>query len=342
MDVSESPKMPSQNSKPPILDHAATLAEPTRCRLLLSLEGRELTVSELCGVLQLPQSTVSRHLKVLADDGWVRARREGTSHLYRLLPGELEGSAGKLWRLVREQVAAMAASRQDRQRLESVLAERRSRSQEFFSTTAGEWDRLRDELFGEGFDLQALLGLLDPSWIAGDLACGTGRVTEALAPFVERVVALDSSSAMLDAARARLERFSNVEVREGQLESLPLGEDELDVAALFLALHYLPEPERALAEVRRVLRPGGRLLVVDMMPHDREDLRRRMGHVWLGFSEEQLGRHLEAAGFGALRYNPIAPDARAKGPTLFVATARLGRAATIYPNDLEEAEKLAS
>src|SRR5262245_53500456 len=104
--------------RPAILDHAATLADATRCRLLLLLEGRELTVTGLCAAVQLPQSTVSRHLKVLADDGWVRARREGTSHLYQLLPGELEGAAGKLWRLVREQLAPSPASRHDQRRLE--------------------------------------------------------------------------------------------------------------------------------------------------------------------------------------------------------------------------------
>lgn len=307
--------------RPAILDHAATLADATRCRLLLLLEGRELTVSELCAAVQLPQSTVSRHLKVLADDGWVGARREGTSHLYQLLPGELEGSAGKLWRLVREQLAPSTASRHDQRRLESVLAQRRSRSQEFFASTAGEWDRLRDELFGGVFDLQALLALLDPRWFVGDLACGTGRVAEALAPFVARVVAVDGSIAMLDAARARLDRFPNVEVRSGELESLPLEAGELDVALLILALHYLPDPARTLTEVRRVLRPGGRLLVVDMTTHEREDLRRQMGHVWLGFNEEQLGRYCESAGLGGLRFQPLPPAPEAKGPSLFVATA---------------------
>ncbi len=309
------------NSKPPILDHAATLADVTRCRVLQLLERQELTVSELCQVLQLPQSTVSRHLKVLADGAWVRSRREGTSHLYQMAGTNGDGAA-ELWQLVRRQTAEIAVSRQDGARLESVLAARRSRSQEFFSSTAGQWDLLRDELFGQRFDLAALVGLCDPRWVVGDLGCGTGRLSAALAPFVREVIAVDGSAAMLEAARERLREPSNVRFRDGELEALPIADDELDAATLVLALHHASEPERVLAEARRVLKPEGRLLVVDMLPHDREDFRRQMGHIWLGFATEQIEQYLDAAGFAQGRVQPLAADPQAKGPTLFVATAR--------------------
>lgn len=310
------------NNRPAILDHAATLSDVTRCRVLQVLDGHELTVSELCQVLQMPQSTVSRHLKVLADGGWVRARRDGTCHLYQMTNGALAEPAAELWRLVRRQTAEIAASRQDRARLTSVLAARRSRSQEFFSSTAGRWDALRDELFGSRFDLRALVGLCDPDWVVGDLGCGTGRLTAALAPFVREVVAVDGSSAMLEAARERLSDRDNVRFLAGELEELPLGDAELDAATLVLALHHASEPARVLAEARRVLKPGGRLLVVDMLPHDREELRRDMGHIWLGFAPEQIERYLEKTRFTDRRVVPLAADPEAKGPALFAASGR--------------------
>jgi len=307
---------------PAILDHLSALADATRSRLLLLLDRHELTVSELCGILQLPQSTVSRHLKALADSGWIAARAEGTSHLYTLRRDELDQAARRLWQLVREQVGSTPAAAQDQRRLQSALRERRTKSQEFFSSSAGQWDRLREELFGDRFHLAAFAGLADPSWIAGDLGCGAGQVTAALAPFVAHVTAVDASAAMLQAARKRLQGHSNVDLRRGELEALPIDDARLDLAIAMLVLHHVAEPEKALAEAARVLKPGGRLLIVDMLPHDRESYRQQMGHVWLGFSEEQIHRLLSGSGFGETRIIPLPPDPRSKGPGLFAATAR--------------------
>src|SRR5215204_5171630 len=178
----------------PILDHMTALADPTRCRMLMMLEKQELTVSELCAVLQMPQSTVSRHLKTLADDDWVTSRRDGTSRFYSMPIDELDSGAKRLWPLIREQVAATSGAGQDERRLRGVLTRRRAKSQEFFATAAGEWDRLREDLFGDSFFLWAVLGLIDPSLVVGDLGCGTGQLTETVAPYVKRVVAVDSSS----------------------------------------------------------------------------------------------------------------------------------------------------
>jgi ArsR family transcriptional regulator len=306
---------------PAILDHLASLADTTRSRLLLLLDRHELTVSELCGIMQLPQSTVSRHLKALADSGWVSARADGTSHLYTMTREELDPPARRLWSLVRDQVGPSPAGSQDQRRLHATLAERRTKSQEFFSSSAGQWDRLRDELYGERFHLGALAALAGSDWAVGDLGCGTGETSATLAPFVKQIVAVDASAAMLHAARKRLQPFDNVDLRRGDLESLPIDDATLDAATLMLVLHYVPEPERALAEVSRVLKPGGRLILVDMLPHERDSYRQQMGHIWLGFSEDQMARFLADAGFGRTRVVPLAPDARAKGPGLFVATA---------------------
>ena len=226
----------------------------------------------------------------------------------------LEPTTRRLWLLVREQVGTTPAAVQDQQRLQSVLAKRRTRSQEFFSSAAGQWDRFRDDLFGDRFHLAALAALADPGWVVGDLGCGTGHVSAALAPFVARVVAVDASPQMLQAARARVGAADNVDLRRGDLESLPIDDARLDVATLMLVLHYVPDPAVALAEVARVLKPGGRLLLVDMMPHERESYRQQMGHVWLGFADEQLRRLMTDAGFTDIRIIPLVPDARPKVP----------------------------
>jgi ArsR family transcriptional regulator len=304
-----------------LFDRMTALADSTRSRMMLLLEKHELTVNELKSVLQLPQSTVSRHLKVLGDHGWAASRAEGTSRLYRA-DESLEPASRKLWQIVREQVLATAAAAQDARRLKSVLAHRSSKSEKFFSSAAGQWDQLRVNLFGKRADLLGLLGLLDDTWTVGDLGCGTGHLAESIAPFVSRVIAVDDSPAMLDAARKRLGALPNVDVRSGRLEALPVEDGALDAALLFLVLHYVPEPESALLEACRVLKPGGRLLIVDMMPHDREDMIHDMGHVWRGFSAKHVASLLDAAGFDGIRYNPLPADESAKGPTLFAAAAR--------------------
>jgi ArsR family transcriptional regulator len=209
-----------------------------------------------------------------------------------------------------------------------VLAERRSKSQEFFSSAGARWDRLREDLFGADFHLQALLGLLDDAWTVADLGAGTGSVSAALALFVRRVIAVDNSAAMLNVARRRLQPYPNVELRRGDLESLPHDDASADAATLMLVLPYLPAPDRAIREAARVLKPGGRLLVADLLPHDRENYRQQMGHVWLGFSERQIATMLEEAGLQSARVHALPPDPKAKGPALFVAAATRARVMT--------------
>jgi ArsR family transcriptional regulator len=316
------------NGRPSAIhDHLASLADTTRSRILLLLDRHELTVSELCGIVQLPQSTVSRHLKALADGGWVAARAEGTSNLYTMTRDDLDPAARRLWLLVREQVGASTAAAQDQRRLQAALAERRTKSQEFFSSSAGQWDRVRDDLFGDRFHLAALAALAEGTWTIGDLGCGTGQVSAALAPFVARVIAVDASAAMLQAARKRLGGVDNIELRRGELEALPIDDARLDAATLMLVLHHVPEPERALGEIARVLKPGGRAIVVDMLPHDRESYRQQMGHVWLGFSDEHMRRLLTHAGFTKVKIHPLPEHTAAKGPGLFMATGVWPRSA---------------
>lgn len=303
------------------------LADPTRSRVLLALERNELTVNELRAILQLPQSTISRHLKMLGAEGWVEARAEGTSRHYRLASDSLDPASRRLWHIVRDEVLRTSAAEHDARRTQAVLAERSTRSQQFFSTSAGQWDKMRLELFGRRADI-ALLGLLDESWTVADLGCGTGAVALSLAPFVKRVIAVDESTAMLSAARKRLHGIGNVDIRSGRLEALPLDDGEVDVALLFLVLHYVTDPARVISESARALRPGGRLLVLDMMPHDRQDLRQTMGHLWQGFDRATLGGWMEAAGLEGFRYSELPADPEAKGPTLFAASGKRSAAAS--------------
>ena len=314
------------NAAGQILDHMAVLADPVRCRMLLVLERNELTVSEICGVLQLPQSTVSRHLKSLSDVEWLTSRRDGTSRFYRMELPALDAGAGQLWPIVREQVAGNTASAQDARRLSGVLARRRSKSEEFFSSASGQWDHLRAELFGHTFHLHGLLALLDPTLVVGDLGCGTGEVSALVARHVRQVIAVDGSIDMIDAARRRLADAPNVDLRQGDLESLPIDSAQLDAAVLALVLHHAPDPTRALTEVARVTKEGGRVLVIDMQPHDRMDYQTQMGHVWLGFPEPQLRKLLTGSGFDDVRVHALPVDPVVKGPALFAAVGtRTGR-----------------
>ena len=303
---------------PEIHARLGSLADAARTRLLLLLSHHELSVGELCAAVQLPQSTVSRHLKVLLDEGWVVTRAEGPSRYYRL--ARLDATAKRLWQVVRDDLADSPESAQDEARAQQALSQRRTRSQEFFTTAAGQWDALRAELFGAHAGFAGLLALLDERWIVGDLGCGTGTVSATLAPHVARVIAVDESRPMLTAARHRVAQHDNVELRAGKLESLPIADASLDAAVLSLVLHYVGEPIAALSEARRVLKPGAKLIVVDMMAHGRAEYREQMGHVWQGFTREQMVAWLEEAGLTRVRWTPLPPEADVRGPVLFVAS----------------------
>ncbi|MGE5834974.1 MAG: ArsR/SmtB family transcription factor [Acidobacteriota bacterium] len=322
--------------EPSIFEAFSVLSDGTRCRMLSVLDEQELTVSELCSVLQLPQSTVSRHLKTLADAAWVSSRRDGTSRYYALaVNGDhsagANGASGaglpanaksQIWALTRAELANRSGAGHDRRRLARVLARRSETSQQFFATAAGQWDRLRAELFGHEFATRALIGLMPANWTVADLGCGTGAMLAGLAPHVDRVIGVDASEEMLAAARDRLNDVPNVELRHGSLESLPVDSSSVDAATMMLVLHHLAAPVTAISEAARILRPGGRLLVVDMVPHEHEEYRQQMGHVWLGFSEDQMKRLLTQAGLVAPRVLALPPDEDAKGPSLFAASAQ--------------------
>ncbi|MEM9916423.1 MAG: metalloregulator ArsR/SmtB family transcription factor [Planctomycetota bacterium] len=300
----------------------ATLADATRVRLLRLLDRQELGVSDLCGVVQMPQSTVSRHLKVLADESWLISRRQATTNLYRMVLDELDPAQRDLWVLTRDRMADWATLAQDEVRLAARLAERAGDTAAFFDDAASGWDKTRSELYGDTFGHEALLGLLPGDWTVADFGCGTGTLAADLAPNVQRVVGIDNSPAMLEAAATQIQGFDNVELKQGQLTAAPLEDSSYDAVLCVLVLTYLDDPAAVLAEMARVLKPGGKAVVVDLMLHDRDDFRRSLGQRSMGFTPESLGELFTAVGLTAANCRSLKPAPEAKGPTLLLGTAQ--------------------
>lgn len=311
-------------SSPPVetwVNLLKTLADPVRLRIIRLLESQAqhgLSVGELADILKLPQSTVSRHLKILLEGagggggGGIEARRDGTSMLYRLIPALAGGSNDssdlrRLRELARPHLEDDPVAKADDQRLAHILRQRQDATAQFFGKTAPEWDQLRRTWFGETFHLEALLALMDPAWVVGDLGAGTGILLPLLAPHVAKVIAIDPSAAMLKGARTRIteQRLENVELRRGAMEALPLDDATLDVALVALVLHHVTNPPACLKEVRRVLKPQGKILIVDLQPHDVTVFRERMHHRWMGFDRAQLTAWLQDAGFHGIRWHTL-------------------------------------
>lgn len=311
-----------QAAPPPtdtILRRLATLSDATRLRLLRVLEKAELGVSDLCEVLQLPQSTISRHLKVLADEGWLTQRRRGTTNLYRLLLDELDPTAREQWLLVRVQTEEWSTFQHDALRLAAAMERQNRDSQKFFASAAGRWDETRREIYGDRFLTDSVAALLPADWAVADLGCGTGTLTAPLARGVHRVIGVDNSQPMLTAAKQRLADFDNVELKLGDLESLPLEGGTCDAVLAVLVLTYVPTPRDVLREALRVLKPGGRAVVVDLLRHDQEDFRRTMNQLSRGFEPEELSQLFQESGFEATRCVSLPPEPDAKGPALLLA-----------------------
>lgn len=315
--IAQTPSQPDA-----LLGWMESLADPTRLRLLRLLERHELGVVELCDVLQLPQSTVSRHLKVLSDQGWTRSRRQGTTNLYRTILDELDATARKLWILAREQTGEWVTTQQDESRLLRHLREKQRDSQAFFAGAAGQWDKLRSELYGSRFTTAAMLSLLPPDIIVADLGCGTGPLSAELAGYVKAVIAVDNSPAMLKAAQKRLEGLSNIDLRRGDLEALPIEDATCDAAMMVLVLSYLATPQSAVREMARILKPGGKAVLVDLLPHDRDDFRRQMEQQHAGFEPAEMEKMMAEAGLSNVVVRPLPPEPNVKGPALFIATGK--------------------
>ncbi len=308
-----------------LIEWLSALSDTNRLRMLRALELEELSVGELARVIQLPQSTISRHLKQLLDARLVTKRSSGTSSMYRFADDSADAAAKAIWTTAREELERTHSFDNEQRRLAVVLAARHTDSRGFFGKIGGDWDRLRRELFGQSFTAEALLALVSPEWTIADIGCGTGEISELVAPVAAKVIAIDREPAMLQAARLRLARFKNLQFRAGDLLDLPLKDGEVDCAVVSLVMHHLDDPAKAVTGIARALTAkagGGTLLIIDMMAHDRATYRHTMGHTHLGFSAAEVKGWARRAGLRDVRYLPARPDANAKGPGLFVATMR--------------------
>jgi len=302
------------------------LGDEARLRLLRLLSAERLNVSELTGILGLAQSGVSRHLGLLKDAGLVSETREGGFTYYRIAPDVRDGERqGPLWPLLAAEFARAAgdrAVRADDARLQEVLRLRK----ENFETHGGAGGQL---VPGRSWAAWSrALGHLLPPLVVADLGCGEGYLTLEAARWATRVVAVDRSNAVLRKARAlaRRRKVTNVEWRRGHIEDLPLDDASVDVALLSQALHHAAEPGRAIAEAARIVRPGGRVLVLDLRLHDQAWVRERVGDRWLGFGDAALERLMTAAGLAEVKVGVGAR--KAGGPfTVLVASGRKTAAA---------------
>ncbi|HJO15606.1 MAG TPA: methyltransferase domain-containing protein [Phycisphaerales bacterium] len=303
-----------------LLDCIGGLNDRLRLRLMLLLDAFELSVGELASAVQSPQSTVSRHLKRLVESGWIQRRSVGPQALYRRVSSTERSPAAALWTIAADLIMADADHEEDLRRARTIIAARPTDSHAFFDTVGGEWTSLRSTLFGTAIGGEWLPAIAAPTWRVADLGCGTAQITAALAPWVQRIDAVDRELAMLQAARKRLGGISNVHFHEADLTELPLPKRAFDLVILSLVLHHVEQPNDVVQAAASLLTLGGRVLIIDMIEHQRAEYRDTMGHLHLGFDEPTIARWGKASSLSSVHYSLLAPDPEAQGPGLFAAT----------------------
>lgn len=292
---------------PQSLQYFKALADETRLRLLNVLCRHELNVNELVLILEMGQSRISRHLKILSAAGLLTSRRDG---LWVFYSAPQNGDARAFINAVLPFMEHDSALKSDLDMAAGMIEERAHKTRQFFNEIAEDWDKLSREVLG-GFDLaEAVAGYMRPCAVAADFGCGTGNVLHAMLKKAESVIGVDGSPRMLELARRRFAaEGERVSLRIGDLAHLPLRDGEADFAGLNMVLHHVPQPVEVLQEIRRVLVPGGRLALTDFNRHEDERMRSEYGDHWLGFERETLHAHLAKAGF-VVKESRLAPVER--------------------------------
>lgn len=295
------------------------LGDPTRLRILGLLARQELSVGELAKALGTSQSRVSNHLRVLRETPLLAERRVGSSVFVALgVDPAGDDLAARLWGALAGELDGLPDHERDLSRLRRVLSERREHGAEFFDRVAGDWDTIGTDFASGQARQRAVAQLVAPELVVADLGCGTGYVSRALLGVASKVIAVDASEGMLDEARRRLSLATGgteVELRRGEFDALPIADGEVDGAIAGMVLHHLPTPDTALVEMRRILKPGGTAVVVDLEPHREAWLHEALGDRHLGVDPAEVARSMERAGFEDVhveslddRYHPRHPD----------------------------------
>jgi ubiquinone/menaquinone biosynthesis C-methylase UbiE/predicted transcriptional regulator len=283
------------------LDYFKALADITRLRLFTILLNHELSVNEIAALMRMGQSRISRHLRILTDSGLLSSRRDGLCVFYRAVNTDENGS---FINSVKELLKDNNELTEDLNRASNLIAERKVRTKRFFDSIADDWDRLERELLG-GFDLNGeILERVSRCEIAADLGCGTGHFISTLKKRADIVIGVDSSTRMLDIARRRfMEYGAGIDLRLGELEHLPLRDEETDFALINMVLHHLSEPQDCIREVNRILKSGKEFIIVEFAKHNNEMMRSKYGDRWLGFYEGEIESWLGNSGFELIERN---------------------------------------
>lgn len=299
-------------------------SDPTRIRILALLEREELAVQEIMEVLGMAQSRVSRHLAILREAGLLEDRRDGTFVFYRFVSPQ-NAPWRDTWALVVENLRGDATAERDAAALARAMESRSERTRSFFDSVGPEWDALRKVFNDDALRARAVSRLIDPNLVVADIGTGTGILAIELARLGTRVIAIDHSSRMLDAARAKIadEPHLEIEFRHGEAGGLPISDSEIDAAFAHMVLHYLPSPSDAIAEMARVVKPGGVVVVVDFVPHQHEWMREELGVSWLGFAAEEIEGWFSAVNLCDFRLEEHAGFASNRDlPATFIASGR--------------------
>jgi ubiquinone/menaquinone biosynthesis C-methylase UbiE/biotin operon repressor len=275
-----------------ILKSLRLAADPNRLRLLLLLEQEELSVAEIQEILAKGQSQISTHLAQLKQAGLVDDRRTGKNAFYRLT------APGELMQLLKQAEREIPETHEDRHALRLVMRKRQDKMRRYFDDLAGKFGR--QYVPGRSWKgiAEALLKLMPPMVIA-DLGAGEGTISQLMAQRAKRVIAVDNSEKMVEfgSELARTHGIGNLEYRLGDIEEVPIRTGTVDLAFLSQALHHAPHPDKALSEAWRILKPGGRIAILDLNRHHFEEAREMYADLWLGFTELEIERYLKTAGF---------------------------------------------
>ena len=277
------------------------LADSTRLRLLRILRQGDFTVQDLMQILEMGQSRISRHLKLMSDAGLLQVEKQGTWHYYRL--SLEEGLFKDIWAALEPRLAKMEEQEKDAFGVIQVMSDRRQRNQEFFNRHAPEWDNLHVELLKLPDYQDLLLDMVPSGGLVVEVGVGTGSLLPSLAAKGDQVLGFDHSPAMIKLARTMVEEKqlrAKVDVRLAEMSHLPCADGSVHALVMNQVLHHAEQPVEVLKEIARVLEPGGSLVVADLTRHGHDWARERLADQWLGFNQEELEKWLNDAGLSMI------------------------------------------